>query len=82
MVENEKVEEFRMEKKRGIHRSTHPRYEWLDQFRGMVIEFLQQIAYSLALRRLIKSVRRYFVVEIFKNFNGLVGKAVQPRGRG
>jgi hypothetical protein len=40
MSENENVEEHRMETKRGILRSLHPRYDWLDQFRGMVIVFL------------------------------------------
>ncbi len=40
MSDEENVEEIRMEAKRGIYRSTHPRYDWLDQFRGMVIVFL------------------------------------------
>jgi len=42
MTENETniAEEIRMDMKRGIYRSTHPRYDWLDQFRGMVIVFL------------------------------------------
>jgi len=40
MSENENVETTRMEVKRGIERSLHPRYDWLDQFRGMVIVFL------------------------------------------
>ncbi|MHA1111947.1 MAG: hypothetical protein ACTSRE_12640 [Promethearchaeota archaeon] len=40
MSENENAEEHRMEAKRGIERSVHPRFDWLDQFRGMVIVFL------------------------------------------
>ena len=40
MSEKEQAEEIRMEAKRGINRSLHPRYDWLDQFRGMVIVFL------------------------------------------
>ena len=37
---SEETEELRMEKNRGIKTSTHPRYDWLDQFRGMVVVFL------------------------------------------
>jgi hypothetical protein len=40
MSENKNIEEYRMETKRGIAKSLHPRYDWLDQFRGMVIVFL------------------------------------------
>ena len=40
-TKNEDPEETRqLQQTRGIHRSTHPRYDWLDQFRGMVIVFL------------------------------------------